>query len=161
MIGDIDGETLQSVVECIYTKKVDVNEENVDSLLAAASFFLFPHLEHKCTEYLALPGILNESNSVGVYDIAIKYAFAPLKESAFAFICDNFLEVIKHDEFLRLSKAGLVELLKIDYIAIDSEEQMFNALVKWVKFDLDQRKLQFPELVRLVRLDSLKRTVSH
>lgn len=160
VIGNIDGETLQSVVECIYTENIDVNEENVESLLAAASFFLFPHLEHKCTEYLTLPGVLNDSNCVGIYDIAMKYAFAPLKESAFAFILDNFLEVIEHDEFLRLSKSGLVELLNTDYIAINSEEEIFNALVKWVRFDLQQRKSDFPELVRMIRLNSLTQTVS-
>lgn len=161
VIGDIDGTILRSVIEYIYTERIDVNEENVELLLAAASFFLFPQLEHKCTDFLVLPGVLNESNCVEIFDIAFKYAFVRLQEAALAFILDHFAEVISnHDKYLRLSKPGLVQLLKCDYIAADSEEKIFNALVKWVQFDVTMRKPDFPELVRLIRLNSLTRSVS-
>lgn len=160
VINDIDGKTLQSVVECIYTGRIDVNENNVRTLLAAASFFLFSHLVQKCTEFLTQSGAVNESNCVGINELAMKYSFAKLKEYLFGYIIRNFLKISKNDELNRMSKEGLVEVLKSDLLENDSEEDIFNALVKWVRFDLEKRKSEFLELVQLVRLNVLNPSVS-
>lgn len=159
-IGGNDGATLDTVVKCFYTGQIDINEENVEALLAAASFLLFPYLEEKCTEYLAQLGQVNESNCLGIWALARSYAFEDLKEIAFPYVLDNFPEVVKTDDFHRLNKVDLMELLANDYLAVDSEEEVFNAVDDWVLFDAATRKIEFPNLLASVRLHLLSSSVS-
>lgn len=159
-IADIDGATLDAVVKCFYTGDIEISEQNIEALLAAASFLLFPYLEEKCTDFLAQPGLVNKSNCFGIWALAKSYAFDDLKEIALPYVLDNFAEVVKSDGFRQLNKSDLMELVENDEIAVDSEKVVFNAIVDWIQFDLNKRKIEFPDIIRGVRLHLLPSPVS-
>lgn len=159
-ISGIDGATLASVVKCFYTGEIEIDEKNVEALLVAASFLLFPHLEAKCTDFLRQPDLVNESNCLGIWTLARSYAFEDLKEIAFPFVIDNFAELVGNEDFHGMNKSDLMELLENDELVVDSEEDVFNAVVDWVEFDSAKRKTDFADLVRGVRLHLLSSSVS-
>lgn len=154
------GAILEQVVHCCYSGVIQINDDNIEELLAASSFFLFPYMQEKCIEYLARPGVLNVSNSLGVWVMATRYGYQELKAIAAAIIFENFLEVVECDEFLRLNKLEMLEILASNEIAVESEEDVFNALVKWIEFDLKARSIMFADLVRAVRVKRLTFSVS-
>lgn len=147
-------------MKCFYTGQIEVNEQNVEALLAAASFLLFPYLEEKCTEFLAGRGILNKLNCVGFWALARSYDFKDLGELTVTFVLRHFLEIVQYDDFQRLICAVLKELVEHDALQVDSEEDVFNAVIKWVQFDSINRKPDFLALVACVRLHLLPSTVS-
>lgn len=155
MVKNISGATLQNVIHFFYTGNIEINTQNAESLLAAASLLLSPKLERKCTDFFEQPGIIDASNCIGIWAIARKYAFHELKTVASQAIYEQFLEVSKNGEFLRLDDAHLVELLGSDKMNITSEEDVFNAIVDWVQFKVDERKLLFPKIVAAVRIHQL------
>lgn len=159
-IANIDGATLDKVVKCFYTGNIEISVENVEALLAAASFLLFPYLQEKCTEFLGRPGIVNIVNCVGIWAIARLYEYEDLKELTFPFILRHFREIVACEEFLRLKKSDLKELLENNELQVGSEEDVFNAIVDWAQFDLAERKTEFPDLVRCARLHLLPSAVS-
>lgn len=151
-LKNICGATLQSVIHFFYTGRIEINKENAESLLAAASFLLSHELQQKCTEYFEQPDLIDTSNCIGIWTVASKYAFHDLKAAAAEVIFDEFMEVSKNDEFPRLNEADLVELLGNDKLNVSSEEDVLNAVVNWVQFGVDERRFLFPQIVRAVRV---------
>lgn len=155
IVINVKGDVLESVIKCCYTGQIDITNDNIEDLLSAASFFLFPHLQKKCTEYLSGYGILDATNCIGIWVLASRYLFQDLKDLVIPVICDNFLEVVECDEFNQLNRNELLEVLASDHLAVDSERDVFNALVKWIQFDVDARQAFFPELVVAIRVNWL------
>lgn len=159
-ILNFSGAILQQVVHCCYSGVIQINDDNIEELLAASSFFLFPFMQERCIEYLSQPGVVNVSNCLGVWVMATRFSYPELKRVATVIILENFLEVVLCDEFLRLNKLELLEILSSSEIAVESEEDVLNALVKWTEFDLAARSNMFADLVRVVRIKRLTFSVS-
>lgn len=147
-------------MKCFYTEEIEINEENVEALLAAASFLEFPFLSERCFEFLARPGLVNKSNCLGFWALAHSYELKDLTELAFPFVLRHFLEIVQYNDFQRLICVVLKELLENDALQVHSEEDVFNAIIDWVEFDSINRKANFPVLIRCVRLHLLPSTVS-
>lgn len=160
-VNNITGPILEQVVACCYTGSIEIDTTNVEELLYAASFLLFDHLQKKCTEFLSGPAIINKSNCIGIWAMAVRYNFRDLKEVALSVVNINFMEIARNDEFKLLSAPDLSELLASDDIAVNSEEDVFSALIEWVEYDVANRKTEFPELlVQYIRVNLLEDTVS-
>lgn len=159
-INDIDGKTLESMIRCFYTGHIDIDEDNVLDLLVAASFLIFPHLERKCISFLVQPEIVNKSNCVAIWAMAKRYTFYDLQVFTFPIVLRNFLTVVKTEDFVLLNRHDLLELLENDDVLSFSEQEIFKALVSWVRYDLNKRKSMFPDLVQVVRIPLLSETVS-
>lgn len=160
MIKDIRGDTLRAVVHFLYSGTIEITVDNAESLLAAASFFLSSQLQKKCTDFFTEPGVIDTHNCVGIWKVAFHYVFRDLELAAAEVLFENIIEVSKTDDFLRLSSTEMTKILDNDAIDVDSEEDVFNALVNWIEFDINERRTLFPDLVRAVRVNHLKESVS-
>lgn len=142
---------LQSMIEFCYTGEIYINHDTVDDLLVAARMFSFKKLKQKCTEHYLSP-----ANCL----LKLKNADDILKEKMRDYALDHFMEVVNCEEFRQLEQRPLTDLLKNDNINVDSEEDVFEALVDWVEFDLSGRKSLVPELIGMVRMNRLEQSVS-
>lgn len=53
----------------------------------------------------------------------------------------NFTQIaLKSEEFLDLELQPLIELLQADELNVKSEEVVFDALIRWIDHQVDQRK---------------------
>lgn len=48
------------------------------------------------------------------------------------------------------------ELISSDYLHASSEEIVFRAVIRWVKYDVDARQKQLPDLLNCVRMPLLR-----
>ena len=52
-----------------------------------------------------------------------------------------FLDVVQSEEFMEISSKQLTRLLRDDTLNTQSEERVFEAVLAWIKFDLDGRQV--------------------
>lgn len=68
---------------------------------------------------------------------------------------EHFLEVIQNQEFLLLPTAEIVKLLSSDDINVPDEETIFQALMMWVRYDVQHRQQDLGVLLAYIRLPLL------
>ena len=74
-----------------------------------------------------------------------------MRDTARQYTEDHFLEVIKNQEFLLLPAHELVKLLSSDDLNVSSEELVYQSLISWINFDLNNRKNSAAKLLACVR----------
>jgi len=68
----------------------------------------------------------------------------------------NFTEIsIKSEEFLELDLEQLILILNSDELNIKSEEAVFDAVIRWIDYKIDERKINIIDLLKCVRLGLL------
>lgn len=157
-IPEIDGDVLKVVVEFCYHGVIEVDDINVEPLLIAASYLQIRSLETHCIQHYKRQ--IKVSNCLSIWTLAEKYFFIDLEKAASSFVFRKFREVLTCVEFLRLDSNQLSTILKSDNLKVDCEEQVFYALMAWIRFDKVNRKVAFKTLVENIRLHHVKESVS-
>ncbi len=152
-ISGIDAKTMGLLIEFAYTGTIEVNIENVQQLLAAASMLNITPLPNSCSNFLR--GQLDSGNCIGIRRFADLYSCSELESTAQAFIYQNFLEVIKNEEFLQLPCREFVSLLKSDKIQVRSEEDIYVAFDSWLYYDYQKRIENIHEILDYIRFPQL------
>ncbi|GFO40755.1 kelch-like protein 21 [Plakobranchus ocellatus] len=142
--------TLKRVIDYAYSGKVEITTSNAQEMLAAACLFQYPAIVTACEEFLEKQ--LHASNCLCIEMFAQLHSCTTLQESAHKYALENFTSVIENDEYLDLSIERLQDYISSDLIDVRTEETVFNAVLRWVKFDLDKRQKFLPEVLANVRL---------
>jgi kelch-like protein 19 len=108
-LHNVAADVLEALVDFAYTSDVHVNENNVCSLLQAATMFQMSHVVEACCTFL--DSQLDASNCIGIADFALVHGCHDLYDKAKHFIYKNFACVYEHDEFLQLSHAQLIQVV--------------------------------------------------
>ncbi|XP_072024581.1 kelch-like protein 11 [Amphiura filiformis] len=150
-------EAMELILDYMYTGKICINADNVESILRGADPFLMSTLKDYCHKFLWQN--LDASNCLVVRNLADLYRFDKLHQRATQFIRNQFMQVLKHsmEDFVRLSFNDVLEWITDDKIRVEKEESISEMVVKWVRFDLDNRRDKFPRLLVHVRLAQLER----
>lgn len=155
VINGVSGATLKSLVNFCYTKIVILNWESVLEILPAASLLSFLWIEEECKCFFAQQ-LLRSKNApevcLEILQIAEKYQFDALKEQSYAAFRDNFRSIMKTVAFCELDYPILNQILNSNEPFNAKEQDIFEAAMYWVNFDLNQREAFVPEILRLIRL---------
>ncbi|KAK2708181.1 hypothetical protein QYM36_013942 [Artemia franciscana] len=140
------------VVEGTYFKvgEISVTRANVQELIVAADMLGLDEVVVCCTDFLIEE--FHPANCLGIYRFAEDHNFKILSEAAFNFVCQNFVEVVKEEEFLELPKHILLTILASEDLRIDEEYQVFDSAIRWIKSNLDERRQYVFEILIHVRL---------
>lgn len=149
VLENVDGPTLKAVIHFIYIGHVELNDDNIMNILAAASGFEVLPLEQKCGQYLQEN--LSVQNCVETLSLADKYSFGQLKANALALVCANF-ERISSTDISKLDGDILGDILKQDQIEAP-ETKIFSYLVEWAKKNETEEVNYMPQLLKAIRLD--------
>jgi len=147
---DIDATVVQILVEFAYTGKVDVNVENVQSILATACLVQFHEVRDICCQFLETQ--LDPSNCLGIRKFTEAHGCTNFLEVVDNFVLENFREVMKSEEYALLPCELLIKVISSDDLNIIAEEEVYEAVMSWVKHDLNNRAKQLPSLIRFVRM---------
>ena len=60
------------------------------------------------------------------------------------FIKNNILQVMESEEFMLLPINQLVDIISSDELNVRSEEQVYNAIMGWVKYNIQERRPNLP-----------------
>ncbi|XP_025926963.1 kelch-like protein 10 isoform X1 [Apteryx rowi] len=150
-IPGISPDMMKLIIEYAYTRTVPVTADNVESLLAAADQFNIMGIIRGCCEFLKSQLCLE--NCIGICRFTDYYHCPDLRQTAYMFILHNFEEMTKvSTEFLELSVNELNDIIEKDELNVRQEDAVFEAIVKWISHDPQNRKQYISDLLRKVRL---------
>ena len=147
--------TISDVLKFIYTGKASIDSSNAQDLLMIADYLIIPSLKSKASNFLE--SSLNASNCLALESLASRYNCESLKQAAVAFKLENFVAVAKSEDFRALDSKDVKELISKDAINVSDEEEVYQAVIAWVKHDLPSRECLLPELLKCVRLYSMSK----
>ncbi|XP_039104368.1 kelch-like protein 17 isoform X2 [Hyaena hyaena] len=177
-LHDIDPQALDQLVQFAYTAEIVVGEGNVQTLLPAASLLQLNGVRDACCKFLLSQ--LDPSNCLGIRGFADTHSCGDLLKAAHRYVLQHFVDVAKTEEFMLLplkqAPSGLhgpprpspdlrsegphpqvLELVSSDSLNVPSEEDVYRAVLSWVKHDVDARRQHVPRLMKCVRLPLLSR----
>lgn len=150
---DMDPTAFESLIDFAYTYKVEINEDNVYTLLRASCFLKIDDVNETCCDFLGKR--LCRRNVLAIREMAGKLNCKNLMERTETYICENFDEISQTEEFLRIPYCYLRDLLARNDLQTLSEERVFQAVMKWVKKYPHLRKNMLPGLLANIRLTLL------
>ncbi|XP_032108991.1 kelch-like protein 38 isoform X1 [Sapajus apella] len=145
----IDSPTLDQIVSYVYTGEVRITADNVLPVMEAASMLQFPKLFEACSSYLQRQ--LAPSNCLGMIRLSEILSCETLKKKAREVALTSFPEVATSADLKELCALELRDYLGDDGLC-GEEEKVFEALMVWIKHDLQARKRYMQELFKQVRL---------
>ncbi|GJQ72025.1 hypothetical protein Trydic_g3127 [Trypoxylus dichotomus] len=148
----IDATALEALINFAYSGRVVLDKSNVQSIMIGASFLQLNKVRDACANYLLQR--LHPQNALGIRQFADTLGCTTLVDSADKYIEQCFHEVSLSEEYLNLSVQEIKSLLQRNELRVESEEQVFEACMRWVKFS-ESRSQFLPELLAEVRLPLL------
>eukprot|EP00794_Sanderia_malayensis_P015965 gene15965-17571_t len=147
---DVDEKATEELIDFAYTGSIKIDEANVQTVLPAACLMQLTEIQEACCEFLKKQ--LDPTNCLGIRAFADTHSCSELLRVANIFSHHKFQDVMEGEEFLHLPLSQLTEILSSDELNIDSEEQVYNATMRWVRYDLTERKEKLSEALQHVRL---------
>ena len=155
VLQDTKPAVLSEALRFIYTGEALVNATNAQDLVKIADYLLIPRLKTKVSEYLE--ECIDVTNCLALESFADKFGCESLKQAASEFKLKNFISVVKSEDFKTLNTEKVKQLISHDEIIVSKEEDVYEAIVSWVKHDTLSRECLFSELLKCLRLFSLSK----
>ncbi|KAM9668895.1 kelch-like protein 4 isoform 2-T2 [Dama dama] len=149
----IDPNALNSLVQYAYTGVLQLKEDTIENLLAAACLLQLTQVIEVCSNFLIKQ--LHPSNCLGIRSFGDAQGCTKLLNVAHRYTMEHFIEVIQNQEFLLLPANEISKLLCSDDINVPDEETIFQALMLWVGHDVQARQQDLAMLLSYIRLPLL------
>ncbi|EDO33590.1 predicted protein [Nematostella vectensis] len=155
ILSGICDRELETVVHYIYTSEVCIDGDNVRALLHAAYNLGLDLLTLACEKYLVEN--VHHENSIELMVLAQMYSCDKLLKTTGQCIGEHFLRLSNTQPFFRMSPRQLQQIIADDDLNISREEEVYNAVIKWIRFDYERRRDDFPNLINHIRLQFISR----
>ncbi|XP_053555328.1 kelch-like protein 4 [Bombina bombina] len=149
----VDPGALKALVHYAYTGVLELKEDTIESLLAAACLLQLSPVIDVCCNFLMKQ--LHPSNCLGIRSFGDAQGCMELLRVAHSYTMEHFIEVIRNQEFLLLPASEIAKLLSSDDINVPDEETIFQALMQWVRHDIQARRKDLGMLLSYIRLPLL------
>nr|XP_018670316.1 kelch-like protein 12 isoform X1 [Ciona intestinalis] len=162
---EIDGVSrlaMQHVLDFIYTNRVCVSINNVDEILYASWKMEILDLMKLVVQYIK--DQLDPTTCLHFRDLGKTYSIDCIVKQADHCVRKHFEFVAQQDDFKALTISELNSVLQSHELVVTSEKVVYEALIRWVKYDLESRKPYFISLfqhlhLQLVDLEYLSDTI--
>ncbi|XP_078494143.1 kelch-like protein 12 [Ciona intestinalis] len=146
-LHDLDAESVEKLVDFMYTGKININTNNVCDLLAVSDFLKIHSVKKLCIAYLLTTVSLQ--NCFTIQALADCFTIPELTEKFNKFVVENYQQVVSDDQFKKLSKDDVIKLFQSTYGKVSSD-LVYTAVMNWVKFDLASNESYLSQLLKFV-----------
>ena len=130
-VQNVHPDSLYELIKFAYTGRLTITPDNAQNILAAANFLQLTSIITVAVDVILKH--LTVLNCIGIYKFAQLSDIFDLQQAAFKFITNKFVAVSKEsDEFLNLKKDDLKEFVFDEQLNINQEEDVFEAIVRWM-----------------------------
>lgn len=141
---------MKLIIEYAYTRTVPIIVDNVERLLVAADQFNVMGIVRACSDFMKSQLCLE--NCIGICKFTGYYYCPDLRQTAYMFILHNFEEMVKAStEFLELSVNEFKDIIEKDELNVKQEDAVFEAILKWITHDPQNRRQHMGILFPKVR----------
>ncbi|KAG7335683.1 hypothetical protein KOW79_000376 [Hemibagrus wyckioides] len=141
--------TLNSIVDYVYTGDISITMESVLPLMQAAAMLHYERLFEACSTFLQAQ--LRPDNCLSMIRLSEILHCTSLQQKAREVAVKSFSDVVASEDFCELSLKELVGYLEDDQLCAE-EEQVFEILLAWIHHDPFARQGAIHDLFRQVRL---------
>ncbi|XP_030278762.1 kelch-like protein 10 [Sparus aurata] len=150
-IPNVSPEMMRLIIEFAHTGFVPVTQENVQELYIAADQFNVDGIVQVCSNFLEEQ--LSPQNCIGIWWFTDVYYNPGLKHKAYLFMLNHFKEVAAtSEEFLLLSAQDLAKIVENDKLNVKQENEVFEAIERWIAYAPEERREDIFLLLSEVRL---------
>ncbi|GAU96592.1 hypothetical protein RvY_08020 [Ramazzottius varieornatus] len=146
---DITKEFMEVLVDYAYTRKANINADNVQQALIAADMFSMLGLLNACVDFMR--DHIDPDNSIEVHRFAEAIGIPELKFYALKNLLQNFSEIRRTASFNNITVDELINLLKHDMLNVSKEEEAWEAIVQWIETDRESRKKAIIQILPALR----------
>lgn len=153
LVPEIQGPTLEVILNYIYTGKLNFTKNNIRDILVAADFLGIEKLLNIC-KFLAITN-LTTSNSVPLFLEGTKDGNGGIFKASSRFIQVNFERIVRdqNSRFEDLTVESLIWLLSSDSLNVLNERQLWKAVERWVSEFPEERKKWLENLILCIRFN--------
>ncbi|KAJ5075338.1 pep-cterm sorting domain-containing protein [Anaeramoeba ignava] len=130
ILQDFSSSVLSSILNYLYSGKIEINLENSVEILIFSSKYLIDELIEISLNFIK--NNLQFETIVDVLKLSESMNFNELFDSSYQLILDNFNKFIKTPFFLELEENHLNSILSNDFMFLN-EFKMFQSIIKWGK----------------------------
>jgi len=102
-----------------------------------------------CCEFLRSQ--LDPTNCLGIRAFAETHSCRELLRIADKFAQSNFVDVMDSEEFLLLPVSQLIDIISNDELNVQNEEQVYQAVMNWVRYNVNDRKDNLAQILQHIR----------
>lgn len=150
ILEDVEPGVMGLIVKYLYTSKINVTEQNVQDIFAVANMYQIPSIFTVCVSFLQKR--LSLSNCLAIFRLGLMLDCPRLAISARNYACERFQLISRDEEFLQLLPSELAAILSNDNLNVETEEEVFEALMNWVSQNKETREKELPNLLDCIRL---------
>ena len=150
VIQGLSEEAVIQLINFIYTRKITISIDNIEALLTAAAVFQLDLVVHACCEFMKRH--LHPSNCLEMRAYAELHGCSDFIEAADTYSRSCFLSLMNTEALLKTSFRHFLSIISGDDLFVKREEQVFEAVIAWLRYDLKSREKHLPELFSQVRL---------
>lgn len=147
---DMTPSILSMLIDFTYTGEVAITVDNVQEVLAVASLLQIKQVQDICCNFLKQQ--LDANNCLGIKNFAEANGCQQLTDVIENFARRNFPEVAASSEFLTNSWESIASLISGNDLNVKKEEDVYLAILEWVKQNPSERSERFPKLLDHVHL---------
>ena len=148
--GEIDARTMEGIIHFMYKGALRISWRSLPDIVHACAFLQLTELLEICDKYLA-DKYLHKDNCILCFCFARKYNLQKLMETARRCIVKEFMDLILHDDFLKMDETELITIIRDDQLYVPNEDYVLDAILRWTHFDVEERDRHFAKLASFVR----------
>lgn len=134
-----------------------MNNDNVQILLAYADQLEVLGVVELCSQHII--DNLSPKNALQMLQFAKNYFCKDLSQNIGKYIRYNFKDIVEmNDDFISLTGEELLNIVSDDALNAKSEQEVFNAIKKWVEANIEERKQSVAKLIACVRFGLMSLT---
>ncbi|XP_078494945.1 kelch-like protein 6 [Ciona intestinalis] len=143
-------DVMKILIRYAYTSYLEINTENAQTVLEAASLLQFTRVMEACANYFASQ--LSIENAPGIMELAQRHSLSELQQLATLECVTHFSNLRSSSDYLCMSSQLFEVILGRDDLDVANEEDVFEAVMFWCQHDAEIRKSELPNLLRHVKL---------
>lgn len=152
-IRDMNPDVLSSIVDFAYLGSIELTVDNVQEVLSASSLLQITQVQELCCKFLMKQ--LDVSNCLGIKTFVEANGCSQVSRDIDYFARKHFQQVALGSEFLSSTWENVVSLISSSDLKVGQEEDVYLAVMEWVKQDPTERGAHLPQLLSHVRLSTV------
>ena len=136
-----------------YTGQISISHNNVKQLIYDADYLGINDVKEECAKFLK--SSINLQNVLQIRHIAKTLHCMHLLEESNKIISANFVNISYTENYQNIAIEDLKDIITNDELCIPSEYMLFEAVMRWLLHDIDERNVHVQELLELIQFHKL------
>ena len=149
ILKDVKVDILKKMIRFAYSSRIEVAESDVREVLVAATLLGFSNLAAACVGFMHAH--LSPSNCLETWHFAHTRPMPDLEAASFRYALQNFSRMCLDRNFLLLPVEKVEALVSNNAVRVDAEEEVYEAVTRWIEEDVQSRAEEAERLYEHVR----------